>query len=1150
MSGEVSILALTALRVAIPEGQAGFISAVSLASSTIQEGRVGYVQATSLRAASPEGSAGFLAITMLRRDVDANAISSLALTRLGTAALDGKIAGLAITELVQRPIEIHGACIAPEARLVLPDKYLRGRDNVEAVSGEGGPTAGIVTAISSYGSMVPRQVAGPTFSPSDPDMRVAVSQGGAINTARWAWRNETDTAFDFRGTNAVRYIHNPGSVGIVNDRIAAVYSRKSGKLIVFSGAAFVSRRDIRDDPYSGWVDDSWTPSDGGLTGETTAACEMDNGDILVLRAQSNGASTPLLGGATKYNDLNLSVSRDGGETFSRIHTNLLESLVTDLAADAGVDLLTRMRIASSGSYVRILFRAVDGTMVGLVSHNYGASWVYSGVVLTIGIEMIFGSENHGGAFDLVGLGNGQFIMWVVAADVDRIQPYTAGGTDQFAFTTLASPVSPSLTAFRKIASIALARIGNRLFMSLWYRDPEFGGNELKTAIVGNHSQLGDWNTSYGDASDPAAGTRYGPFAHQLIHAGPYLYGIGRMADYENGVGGYNFGVQWHHLGWTRRSIGSSDTGENGLAHEMEWYAFQGPPSGLPNPSVWEHNGSGGSEVSLVDYLELTDRQYVHPLNVLSGVSSDVVTGRLHYRGGVGCTLAFQLAKLTGEDCGVRVKSQITLATMTDWKVEIIGTDMVLTDIGGGGVLTTLQGFATGVFHEVRIVISGDPSVFSKYVQIMFKPINNGANSREDVGWTVGVQQEVGGTPGTDNEIIWGVPGPGVGVSQWRDIKLMNADVRSGGLLQLSSTVLGAVTSEEALYASDGREVAWGGSGGVVTDTYRLGTRYARGIQNIFDPRPNVYWEDDSDVAYFILKADSSAIGALDHDHIYLDGMVEPYAIVDYSNDPTFATGVVGLQTVTTIVYDKMTVQAVFGSHIIFYNPDPATPTPLSGELNGYFIRITYSAKLPVGTTYKIAKHENINAIGLFSEPALAPGDTFAIFGSKASAALDPMPVPKNYMRVRLEDVGPFGGAHRLSVFLAGPAVVFDPPMEWERTDVEAPNVTMAVTKSGSRFAYQEGETQKTFAGRVIGDNYGQLRQRLRYMMRHLAGYLLRPTVLITDANDNNNRRTILSSTHGRMETASELQHSAMLKDPITGDQIPSGDLSLVFSEET
>jgi hypothetical protein len=145
------------------------------------------------------------------------------------------------------------------------------------------------------------------------------------------------------------------------------------------------------------------------------------------------------------------------------------------------------------------------------------------------------------------------------------------------------------------------------------------------------------------------------------------------------------------------------------------------------------------------------------------------------------------------------------------------------------------------------------------------------------------------------------------------------------------------------------------------------------------------------------------------------------------------------------------------------------------------------------------------------------------------------------MRIRLADTDTAEGYHQLGTIVAGVSIDVDVPMDWAHTDNEQPNVTSYRTKSGIAWAFQEGPSQRTIEGRVVGDAE-RWREKFRNMMRQI-GYEGKACALVLNAD-----QTPETLMLGRVKSGASLDQAGWYRDSF-GIMRTAGDLSLTFVEE-
>ena len=317
--------------------------------------------------------------------------------------------------------------------------------------------------------------------------------------------------------------------------------------------------------------------------------------------------------------------------------------------------------------------------------------------------------------------------------------------------------------------------------------------------------------------------------------------------------------------------------------------------------------------------------------------------------------------------------------------------------------------------------------------------------------------------------------------------------------------------------------------------------------------------------YFVLRSDPEGTTdkRFDHNAASFFGTNVRRYLVDYDVNADFSTAS-SEHVSDSCVFDTDTTPlavAQINDCEVEFVPNAKI---IRGSLLGKYIRFqTGRTKVSFGNcTWRVIRHETNNVILVEKRLSATPqsagatiGDEFLVFNNKSASYFESNE-RKPYCRVRIWDMDLASSDSQalprieLGTMQLGKRLHIDVPLDWAITDNEQPNVTTYRTRSAITWAYNEGPSQRTITGRLVGD-VERYREKLRFVLRYLE-YETRPITLVMDEDSIDpaqnpsgpDERLMLC----RITSGSQLDESAWYIDE-NGILRTAGDLSITFVEE-
>lgn len=875
-------------------------------------------------------------------------------------------------------------------------------------------------------------------------------------------------------------------------------------------------------------------------------------------------------GAFDYYKIAVHKSVDNGLTWS---------LVTDDVTGGAVaaDLALGIRMAVSGSWVRIAFRAVSAGAWWYASSRDGISW--DAVASALTPETSWGNAEEPAPYDLCGVGDGLFLL---------VHGNNPGGSWTYAHATndndwtnigvgtgagLANRDTPGAGV---VVSIAAVRAWNRVWV-------------LLTTTDGAASNVDDQFNLYHQEVD-----------RLLVH-GPGSPGTPVATEWKpieplGGFQGMRFWPSWPTLvdeGGRQLALYAGAYDEN----DVQWdagdtiAAFIAPLSTRPlgEQSVGDHRGAtpAGAGTTLVQLFDVywgcgtqrpagaadasPDTGWTQNSAAAFSVTYSkgtltlgTVAGRVTYSltrassgtdswmrsGGV---LGFQAKHNSGSSTaslqsGIRITGEMPqpINGEIDLEIRFDGTTILVYDNYAAATLTSIAFDCTRRF-ECRL------SFRWQYLSILTCRLSAFHVDDEDsLVQSAIVNPTAGINAGVIDSIEWGEHAGSTANADWHEVWIVKNPAAS--INEEDNNYLGIWLGDRTVLAPNCMLVSWGGHTAALGDTFTEVRCHAYSADRALQDSRLLDWRSGgaSPLAtqeLILVRDPDDPEARFVHDCIALFGLEERNVAVDYDNDPAFGSPIAA-GTLNTDRFIGLEVVSTEGGTITIdldtYEANVGRP-PRNGELAGMRIEVMTGAL--AGAVYCIDTHcGDVVTVSMDGDApdlsTMAATDTIDVFATFGTLEYAVGRVVQRYMRLTFSATATCSGDHRLAALVAGCCVEVPFQLEWTHSDTEESNVEIFDGEGGIEWAHQRGPSRRTWTGRLLNDYQGW-RQSLRSLLRVLAAFEARPIVFTPD--DENDQSAIYGRWVGDNELANSFWYDTT--HAVEGTtQIPGGDLAIRIRE--
>jgi hypothetical protein len=1048
----------------------------------------------------------------------------------------------------------------PEAFFVVPDPFT---PEVYSASSQAGAYPGLTTS-DSMGQLIPIQSGDSITSNAGTSYDYGIVRAGGTNTAEWVWARTGDS---FKGKDDIRNwwgTHVPLAVSPWSSNNSTMFHASSRRLFVCGASGSNTSvvfyyRNVDTDRF-----DVWTSAYTVTLRQATHA--TDNAGIALV-ALYDGTCLMIVRNASA-NDFDVYASTDPttGSSWRLISRDILLRFNGTTIAQ-GVK--AHIKAASSGDYVRLAFAlpasAGSCTLRTFVSQDRGATWVESVSSPARTVPAITGTTDDYAPFDIVGLGQtGNFVIAQYFYSVSHfLTVNTAFGTDSWSSASYGAYICP-----QAVQTVILGSNESFAYVfGLWSDRATSNADGWvmgRAGIAGYSSDNAPWAFTTATSINGYDGMDFLACRAKMVWAGNtwFVYSA-RKAESTGASGQDPFG--WYFGDWTLRSLGQFGpsqipTAMTNTMWDLAWYYSHNQPQDGAG-TAWTRTLAGTGAMAYTASGMQASASTVGSTSYFA--HADTTPGTWYTSGGVWAwTVRLDTTSGGSRNHAVTIRIadaaggyyyQVT-AGISSNAVNIID-DVSASTISSVTGLTINTG-SSGAFHVMRLYVGA-----------------GGTNCRLEVldtstgQWSQSTATNLTRIPlgaGYTSYLRFGIQTiavAGAQTSWWRDFQCtmdgtaLNRTAANmayaGTITEATNLLFGQPCSPAPQYLEQGLYVSWSGMYGTEGDEWNGTLAYSYPKEAVLVDSPRIAWRtnDVSTTGQVVLYIGDS-VDRFIHNAIALFGCNNRYALVDYDSNAAFSSPS-GAQTVDFTMYGSgtspyLSVDQVSGNS---FSIAGSSFKWTAGELVGCYVRIIYSTTpAAIGRTFKITRHPLVNRIHFDAETSTMSSQgvnptttTFCIFSPNGVLKYSGISGAETYMRIRLADTDTAEGYHQLGTIVAGVSIDVDVPMDWAHTDNEQPNVTSYRTKSGIAWAFQEGPSQRTIEGRVVGDAE-RWREKFRNMMRQI-GYEGKACALVLNAD-----QTPETLMLGRVKSGASLDQAGWYRDSF-GIMRTAGDLSLTFVEE-
>jgi hypothetical protein len=792
---------------------------------------------------------------------------------------------------VWQPSRIAGK---PSQWRLVQDPLVAGGDDYAWATSEYGPKVGITQPdADNVGGMIPSILPDPAPDASTSTaLTLKVVQGGGLGKAEWAYLpglvDDTTRTEEWRGYHSELYEwghHCPFNSSAGPGGAIILYSslyRRVLCIAIVTNGDFVSilstnNSDAGDLPTN---EDDWdqlatiTPDDGGPSTyeHGLAGCELRDGTLLLAVRKkylvSGGADVSVLGEWDLYRSV------DGGSTWVCVQHNFFQR---NGMGGATPENRATLRMACSGTWVRICYVEDGGTIGTFVSSDSGVTWEFSDDLIDSIVEKP-DQTNDTTTFDLIGLDDqtGTFILAGGPTASKSVQFWVADRDGGWSIQTLVN-----ITGLNEPRAI------------FWMRDPYWLNLYVRVHASASASNgwilyrvkrddalvAAEWETAIVNWAPWGGADRLCPIQARAVWCGDkagvicHLQDMGVASPYDHV---HNRPVLWWIGGWSVRPFGNDYAMFDNMAEVIRWtYPFGEPKGGATSSTMssWTQTLSSGGTHSwspdgmLFETFGASDAAYQEmrwnsPSDSASPPQWDAANSTEENYWRVVRPFGLEWVMSAGNTAPTGGSYVVTRVTMPSAQLSPAGwrinfrhstTGVVAYDQYNSSPLATLSVDLTtldeGTSHRVRFCVSPAASPSNPTAVLMHRREDG------DTWTTVGpfsLGQPSGSATATQTAILFGHlnhTGSNTVTSRWRELRIiqrkMRTDYGASGGWTAPDDLLGARASGRPRSLGSGTTstdslrlaAVWGGGGAAMGDLFehergRAGGRLALALEGL------------------------------------------------------------------------------------------------------------------------------------------------------------------------------------------------------------------------------------------------------------------------------------------------------------------------------
>lgn len=387
-------------------------------------------------------------------------------------------------------------------------------------------------------------------------------------------------------------------------------------------------------------------------------------------------------------------------------------------------------------------------------------------------------------------------------------------------------------------------------------------------------------------------------------------------------------------------------------------------------------------------------------------------------------------------------------------------------------------------------------------------------------------------------------------------------------------VRGRILSENPVQIKDGQYISWSGYGGMKNDSFTLSPHYTYDLNNSLKyPSPRVQYRSTSGPTQeLVLKA----VGTTNFDSYFshsswaiFDTNATSVEVLGSDDNVSYTTlassnSHIYVATVTAASGNKVTLDWKTGTFDGVNVVKPIARTLNKTRNTTYSIRVEDASPTSTFTNGKwnIKTHLDSDVYLETENSDFANSNLNSSFVGSTLYIHSPNIVlhsstTQHYKYYKFLFSGTTGASQpenyfKIGTIVGGLSLNLDVPIKWGTDDSTRPNITQYETRSGIRWGYTEGPSQRVVNGTVTGDVSEQQRFKFRNMVDSMIDISQFPLVFVMNGEGSTNGGTI--SPHdiflGELQDGVTLKNDGWYYDYENERWMPIGDMSITIKEIT